>query len=44
MNANLQTPLNGAPASDVAAEAQEKKALCVSIASLLLSIPALIGA
>ena len=36
-------PVDSAPLSAEEA-AQEKKALCVSIASLLLSVPALIGA
>ena len=44
---DLKQPLNAVPVvaepSDADA-AQEKKALCVSLASLILSIPALVGA
>ena len=42
---DLNTPLNDAEDSNIDGDpAQEKKALCVSIASLVLSVPALIGA
>ena len=42
----LSAPLNAVPVASVpdAEAAQEKRALCISIASLVLSVPALIGA